>query len=401
MIVAAPSETIYARNDVFCATLDDNYLLWSSTERRLHVLNRTAGAVWEAASRHRSRADVVAHVANVYGLDSGGAPAGEIARDIDSLLDRFLDAGLCSLAAPISPTAVDAPVAQPAMHPVPARDFLHPFSVWGVTIMLSCNDEALSDELARILHSLQDRSIDLDAPGKQGPIVRLHVARDANTWSVYRDGTLITQVSQPSNALRAVLRECNGAPLERQSSNVVFHAAGADLGSGQVLFPGVSNAGKSTLITQLVQRGHGYLSDEAIAVSLSSLHAQPFHKAICLEKGAQAMFGELEPQSALTQTWDVDPRGVGPGRLSSGGPICAIVFPEFRADAALECTPLSPFETLQGLLANAFEFRTIGQACFTAMVALAGSTPAHRLVHPGGEAAVDHVEALLGGADCS
>jgi len=180
-----------------------------------------------------------------------------------------------------------------------------------------------------------------------------------------------------------------------QTSNVVFHAGAADLGQGLVLFPGVSNSGKSTLVAQLMQRGHQYLTDEAVAVDIESLHAMPFHKAICIEEGSQQLFPELSPVTGLTAAWDVDPRTVGPGRLSPGGVIRAIVFPTFRAGCAPEVRPLEPFDVMQLLISNAFDFDRVGQPAFDAMIRLANALPAYEFVHSGGDGPLRTLENMF------
>jgi hypothetical protein len=229
----------------------------------------------------------------------------------------------------------------------------------------------------------------------------LVISTVGGNWRISRNGQPVVTVSTRERAVRTVVAECNSAPLSHIEDAVVFHAAGADLGRGVALVPGVSNAGKSTLVAQLMQRGHAYVSDEAIAVDLESLNARPYVKSICLEAGSHGMFPELAPERGLgataSTTWDVDPRTIGPGRTSSGGPICAIVFARFEAGVDAELQPMEPLEVLRLLIANAFDFSHIGQVAFEAVVRMSEALPAYMLVHGGGTAHLDQLETLLGG----
>lgn len=371
-------------------TIGDDLLLWSADDRRLHVLNSTAANVWLLADEPTTIENMVGELSCSYGID-----AERIVGDVTGLVERFLEAGLC----------VDAEAEGLRPPPIPVDDerskiartatLLGPFRALGVPLVLDVDDELLRNEISRILDPLRDTAISLDDDSRDESLIRLGVACEDGIWNLTNNGRSVSRTSSRPNALRAVLSECNAAPLRVLQSAVVFHAAAADLGDGLVMFPGVSNAGKSTLVTQLLRRGHEYLTDEAVAVDVRSLHAIPFHKAICLEQGSQHLVPELSPAAGLTATWDVDPRSVGPGRLSPGGVIRAIVFPTFRPDCVTEVRPLEPFDVMQKLISNAFDFDRVGQPAFDAMVRLANALPAYEITHAGGDGPLQTLENLF------
>jgi hypothetical protein len=270
-----------------------------------------------------------------------------------------------------------------------------PLRALGVPMTVDTNDALLHNELSRVLDSLHDPKPD-EADLSNG--LQLRVTAESGMWVISCNGRLVVRASTRVQALRRVLSECNAAPLRVIDSSVVLHAAGADLGDGLVLFPGISNAGKSTLVAQLMERGHGYLTDEAVAVDVESLHAAPFHKALCLESASQTLLAHLAPPSATTSTWDVDPRSIGPGNLATGGLILALVFPTFDAEAKTEIRPLEPFDAMQLLLGNAFDFTRIGQSAFAALTRMANALPAYALTHCGDQAHLDMLENLFGQA---
>lgn len=376
------------RSPLVCwGLIDDDLLLWSVQDRRLHVLNATAANVWLLADEATTVDEMIQALAESYGVEPE-----RIEGDVSALVQRFLDAGLCvsegafALRPPPIPESFDR---------VEPSQPLGPFRAMGVPLIVETNDPELRVELDRILDPLRDDVLDLDTLDPDRELVHIHVRETSGIWEVVSNGAIVSRTSTKPHALRAVLSECNAGPLRVLDSALVFHAAAADLGDGLVLFPGVSNSGKSTLVTQLVQRGHGYLTDEAVAVEVGSLHARPFHKSICIEEGSQHLVPELSPDTSITKTWDVDPRTVGSGRLSPGGLIKAIVFPTFDPSLAPEIRPLTPFDTMQLLLSNAFEFERVGQPAFAAMIRMANALPAYTFRHAGGSGPLETLENLF------
>ena len=370
-------------------TIGDDLLLWASDDRRLHVLNATAANVWLLADAPTTIDAMVQELSLVYGIG-----VDQITNDVHQLVDRFLESGLCIDTNQRALVPPPIPV-EPAPVAIPRESTVGPFRLLGSLLTVDVSDLVLRSELSRILDPLRDWSLELDDVDLSDDCIALHIEEHGGIWSLTTNGRQVGRATSRAQILRVALSECNAAPLRAQNSSVVFHAAGADLGDGLVVFPGVSNAGKSTLITQLVQRGHRYLSDEAVAVDVSSLHALPFHKSICIDQGAQSLMPELSPGTGLTPTWDVDPRTIGPGLLSPGGPIKALVFPTFEAAATPQIRVLDPFETMQKLISNAFDFDRVGQPAFDAMIRLANALPAYEFIHAGGDQPLETLENLF------
>ena len=392
--------SVTIRPTTYWASLDGQTVLFSSEDRRLHALNRTAASVWSAMDNDQIVAEMVERIAPEY-----GAHRQDIEADVLAVLERFVESELCSVGAyPKSsrpgPTRRGCAGSASQLGRRGAQR-LGPYRALGVPVVVETDDALLSAALDRVLDPLRSADVDFLDDDDVARLQLVVVTAVDGNWRISRNGRSIVTVSTRERALRTVVAECNSAPLRHIDDAVVFHAAGADLGRGVVLVPGVSNAGKSTLVTQLLQRGHAYVSDEAIAVDLDSLHARPYAKSICLEAGSHLLFPELAPRGVLggadSTTWDVDPRMIGPGRISSGGSICALVFARFEAGATAALQPIEPFEVLQMLIANAFDFAHVGQAGFDALVRMADALPAYVLVHGGGTSHLDQLETLFGG----
>ena len=194
--------------------------------------------------------------------------------------------------------------------------------------------------------------------------------------------------------IRHVVATINSKPLEYLDDLVVFHAAAAEFDDGITIFPGISNAGKSTLITQLIDRGYGYVTDEAVAVRPRGHEVVPFPKSISIDTGSQELLAPLTGVLPSSSAIDVDPRRIGPGIISSGGVVKRMVFPEFTATGPTVLEPLDPFQAFNRLLANSFQFDRAGQTAFDTIVGLANDVPAFSLTHSGGTTHLEMIEEL-------
>jgi hypothetical protein len=396
--------------DVCSGYVGADLVLFSPHDRRLHVLNSTAAHVWEHMTEPIERRVILRDLAGAFEVNED-----EIRSDVFALIARFFDAGLCvdgtshgALEPHIQETDGPAPAADLKKVGFTGTQVVGPIRALGIPIVVESIDELVRVELERILDPLRSGDVDFLDPTDTSRLQHIVVAVVENGWQVIRNGAPIATVGTRDRAIRMVLAECNAAPLPHIDDAVVLHAAGAEFAAGLVILPGLSNAGKSTLVTQLLERGCAYLTDEAVAVDLESLHARPFTKAICIEQGAQSVFSFLSPwqdkprssgdpgHSEKTGTWDIDPRGVGEGQLSRGGPVSAIVFPTYDPDGAPGLRPVESFDALKLLLANAFDFGRIGQPAFAALVRLANALPVYALSHPGGTAHLDQLETMFG-----
>ena len=376
---------------------EDQLVLWSPTERRLRVLNHTAASVWDLFERPQRQFELVEALAEAY-----GASPEMVESDVTVLVDELVEVGfLCDSA------EVELSIGEQAHNAAtgviePGMATIGPIGALGSSILVGVDDAELHQALSAILDPLATATNECWA----GPEIEISVVAADEELSVFRNGALRARSSNRDHILRSVLAEVNAAPLEHVRSAVVLHAAGAAFpgaagsnGQSLVVFPGVSNAGKSTLVSQLCLRGHAYLTDEAVAIEVGSLEAQPFHKSICIESSAQQVLSELSevlPRPLLSKTWDIDPRRVGSGRLAAADSIAALVFPKYSHGATTSLEAMQPFEALQRLIANAFDFASVGQPAFAALVQLANTVPAFALDHGGDGTQLDELEHRFG-----
>ena len=384
--------TIGAAPEICWGMVDDDLLLFDPIDRRLHVLNNTAAMVWALTDDSIQVRQIVQRLSAEFRM----VPQ-QIEDDIDSVVDNLLATGLC-INSDRPPAPRLHPPEVPRLQSAPARPgpfTVGPFHALGATLLIAVPDPLLSAEISRVLAPLAEAGVDV---GAGRGVLAYQIQGTDKGFDLSVNGRTLARHMSRAVCLRTLLSDCNASPLDFVDDALVLHASGARIDGQLFVFPGVSNAGKSTLVAQLVQRGHGYLTDEAVAVHVDTLQAEHYHKAICVDPGAHSLFPELEPERNETSddTWDIDPRLFGPGILTGGGDISALVFPIFRPNTEASLRPIDPIETMHRLLRNSFDFSLLGQAGFAALIRIANLIPAWEFGH-GGDGHLDILESVAGG----
>jgi hypothetical protein len=182
---------------------------------------------------------------------------------------------------------------------------------------------------------------------------------------------------RPGDALRWLVWHVNQAAAHAGRDHLLFHAAAvcddADAGDGGdgavgVLIPGASGSGKSTLAAGLVRDGLSYLSDELVAVELTSGRMLPYAKPITVKPGSfdvlrcmRAGDGHAEPGNDDDDLWTGEEWLLPVGAMV-GRPVARpcrpslVVVPRYESGAATALTPLSETEAFVALALNAVNF---------------------------------------------
>jgi hypothetical protein len=170
---------------------------------------------------------------------------------------------------------------------------------------------------------------------------------------LWRDGTRLAPPLTPGLVLPTLLWHVNRAAASC-ADKVLLHAAAAAGADGAVLLAGASGAGKSTLVTGLVQAGLDYLTDEIVAVDPATGRIAAYPKPLTLKPGAWRLFPLLEPRGAglapyLARQWQVSATAVRPAAVSAcAAPrLVAVVRYAPRAETCL--APLRPAQALLAL----------------------------------------------------
>ena len=80
-----------ARDDVVCRQVDEEWVLYDPATEKMHVLNVTAGLVWQHLDGTNSVEDLVILIRDTF---EPVAEADVVSRDVRGVLDQFESEGL-------------------------------------------------------------------------------------------------------------------------------------------------------------------------------------------------------------------------------------------------------------------------------------------------------------------
>ena len=385
----APAVAPRPHRRVVESELGHELALFHLDDRRLHMLNGSAAAIW----RQLHSADTIGEVAVGLGDQFGVSPI-EIRGDIEETVDRLRADGLLQVDDRFDPGT------QPTRARLRRIDADAPksgsYAALDARVGIECADDEMAAAIAAALSPLHCDD--------QAEVAISISETAAGAWEIrVADGVPTTLGSRLSVVLRAI-GEVNNLAVESAPGDLVFHAGAVARGERGVLLPGGSNHGKSTLTTALVADGFGYLTDEAAAVD-AELRIRPFAKSIALDPGSFSLFADLEPtrspqglaRAVACREWHVDPALVG--ETSDSVPVAAVVCPQWRAGASTRVSAIEPAEALHLLLGDAFDFSSGGQPVFARLVELVATVPVLRLSYGETEGAVAAVREVLGRRD--
>ena len=386
------------RGDVAARRLDGRYFVLSAQGRQPHLLNESAAHIWDVIEEwgNLSLDDLVDRVAERVGVDQDAIRADIIdsLAGFEDLVDIDVQQSEDVRACP----AVSNSWAARTEGETGCRDAalgarIGPFraleSVVVIEALVERDDPEVGAQLVELFADLRAalnplvRATTTISIGQPSPITIRLQHRDGR-WVLKRNDVQVASTPSTMAMRAAILAEVNAGPIDALRDCVGWHAGAVEFASGIVMFPGHSNAGKSTLVTQLVQQGRSYLTDEAVAIDAATRQVQSFPKAICMETGAKELFGELEPKGQSTwSTWHVDPTTIGPGKLAAPGRLAGVVFPTFVPSAEVSFTRLRRSDAFNRLLENSFDFAAVGSAGAALMLEIADTIPCFSLRHGG------------------
>jgi hypothetical protein len=420
--------------------LDDEQVVYDPARRCSFRLNRTAGLVLDRCDGRTPRQAVVDELAGAFGADPDqvGTQVGRILEvfDRDGLIeggDRPGQALAADLDHDWGPPAPPIPSSSAPSSVGPSS--VGPSSVgrsgsggqvddagvgWRLALDVAVRVRTDEPDLARgldpILGSLP--AVPLGAPGA-GPRLDYELRRTAGGSVDIRVGaTSVGDAGSTAAAFSYLQWHLNQQVILHAAGRLLIHAGAVRLASGAlVVFPGQSNAGKSTLVAGLVRAGLGYVTDELVALDLQGQdpgRAGGYRKAITLDPGAWPLFADTlapvvdgvvgtgppgSPPTGSPGEWLVDPRALDPGAVAGPpeGPVGLIVFPRFELGATTGAEPLSAARGLVELIGHSLNLERTGPTGLATLAGVARRAPAYALTMGGLDAAVERVSVLAQG----
>lgn len=215
------------------------------------------------------------------------------------------------------------------------------------------------------------------------------------------DGRRIGASFETQAIANLLLWSVNQEVAARTSESVLVHG-GAVASDGQaVVLPGTSGSGKSTLTAAMVMAGFDYLTDEAVAFSLSSGSINSYHRPISLKTGSWSVLPHARPATPpedppyTTDIWHVLPQSLRAHSLVDAAQPVLIVLPSYQRGAPPQLSEISPGEAAAALALNSFNLSRLGQHGLDRLAQVARTAPAFRLRHADVSSAVSQICDLL------
>jgi HprK-related kinase A len=187
---------------------------------------------------------------------------------------------------------------------------------------------------------------------------------------------------------------------QRLNDLLLFHAGVVERGGHALLMPAMPGSGKSTLTAGLSVRGWRLLSDEFGAWDLDHQEFHPVLKPIALKNESIAVIRSFAPEARFGPSFPGTRKGTV-AHLAAGADAVArrrdrakpgaIVLPKWAEGAQTQLEPLGPDRAFPLLAFNSFNYATLGERAFDAVVRLARGCPAYSLIYSN----LDEVVAML------
>jgi hypothetical protein len=228
--------------------------------------------------------------------------------------------------------------------------------------VIRCSDPSLGRYVESLLSSLSVEP----STAETGAHLYAMTCLQSGDVDLFRDETPIARVPDATSAVGWLLWDLNQEAVRSTSDRLLFHAGGVQSGDCGVLLPAQSGSGKSTLVTALVQAGCGYLSDELVALSLSTGQLLPYPKPVTLKTGSFPFFEALRPAGAPGSDgqepgeWLVRPEDIRSGSVGQACNPTLVVTPHYVAGAPTRLRQLPPDEAFLALALNTVNLEKLG-----------------------------------------
>src|SRR5277367_5919795 len=114
--------------------------------------------------------------------------------------------------------------------------------------------------------------------------ISIRVDRVADQFQLFVDDAMVASDSRAISLVPDIIRALDDAVIPRLTTLRAVHAGTVLLGGRALLLPGVSHAGKSSLVAELLRRGATYFSDEYALID-SEGRVHPYPRPLLLRSG--------------------------------------------------------------------------------------------------------------------
>lgn len=187
---------------------------------------------------------------------------------------------------------------------------------------------------------------------------------------------------------------------QRLNDLLLFHAGVVERDGRSLLMPAMPGSGKSTLTAGLSCRGWRLLSDEFGAWDPAQQAFVPVLKPIALKNESIEVIRRFAPDARFGPSFPGTRKGTVVHLAASPDAVArrhepampgAIVLPRWSAGAQTALEALSPDRAFASLAFNSFNYATLGEVAFDAVVKLVRECPAYGLTYSD----LEHAVAML------
>lgn len=359
------------------------------------ALNAAGRRLWEALQAGCTLGDLISAC-----VRDGDLPEATARASIARVLRSWRALGLINSAPRPGPAIAPAPAATPVVARrvgrAPALDAV--YMPGDRPVRVRCDDVVLGGVIDAACRSCRVEG------AKVAPACVDVIERD-DGLVVKADGVLLaeTEASTPNRALAR--HRCLTALLETARPSRrwlgILHASAVSVGDSCVVFPGARGSGKSTLAAAMVAAGAGFVTDDYAPLDRASGHVWPVPYAPSIKRGSwravRRRYPDLDarPVHELAglqiRYLDLDASRVAP--LSRGLAVGALVFPRYKAGAALEQRRMTAAEAFAALC-HARSILDRRPEVLEETLRFVERTPAYRLVYGDLDHAVERVRSL-------
>lgn len=243
-----------------------------------------------------------------------------------------------------------------------------PCRVFGQRFELRTNDPGVAGLLSELYAAMLEApggGDHLDVGASAAAAVEVPVAADAGAGSpvpdptvyrllhpsddaagvVARDDEVLVTSPRPATLLGRLVWAINRQVIDGTTDRLLLHAGAVDLDGAGVVIPAEMESGKTTLVTGLLDRGFGYLTDEAASVS-AELVLEGYAKPLSIDPGSWEVLAHHDPALGaelaryLERQWQVPAQRIAPVVRRSR--LAMIVFRRYEPETPTRLELVSP-----------------------------------------------------------
>jgi hypothetical protein len=356
--------------------VEGGLLLLDASSSTLWAYNDGARQVWELIERGASEREIVAELADAFGIAED-----VVRRDVDAIVQQWRSHGLLDVeGGSQTPARAEADA---------ATRWADPPSRWAGTLTCTIRDRVFSIavESPGWVPYVRTMFQHLETPGAR-PDAELEVRED-DVSVLLVDGHERLRTDDSGHLAGAI----NQSILEQIHPELdwlaMIHGGAMARDGAGFAVPAACGSGKTTLIAYLLaEKGYGYIADDLIALAAPDGRIVPWPMPLSLKEGSWQVLGESyrdmssfphyrsqrgEARQIMppANAWNTEPV-----------PLRGFIFPTYLAGAAAKLTRLTPFQALERLLSDRIwlGYPITEQRVATFLDWLRGK-PAYHLVH--------------------